>query len=619
MKSTESSQEKPPPTSRPAGHGAGTEPGEAAKPDGIRDTVESIIVAFILAFVFRAFVVEAFVIPTGSMAPGLYGKHGEYRCRACQYSFAYGITDTMRNQRGERVPGLLDQSQGFSVACPNCGWLELKDPQSYVNQAPLGGWNVVAESGDRILVLKWPYDIGGDVLGPKRWDAVVFKDPEDGDTNFIKRLLGLPGEVVEIIDGDLYVAPVSAVDPDIQAALLVPPRSPDQGGSPRERRLDKDQVQRLARFLRIQHKTRIAQESLWMLHYDHDYLPDPKFRSANPQYNPPRWEPQDGGQEGSWDSSTPCIRFKPKDHEIHWLKLAGRPIGDQYGYNNVCRPDGARPDAGSPVGDVRLSFVLFAEGGKASLCLKLRKGNDEFRATLQADGTAILEKPIGSARTEAVPGRESQNTYIPIQAREGAFPPLEPGKPHTIEFENVDYRVSLRMDGDEILATTDADYAPDIPALLAAFDRQEASAPASVEIGAEGTPMELRHVAVYRDVYYQSGRNVALANDSARGASNPLKEYPGWGTTGNPILLRTNPPDYFCCGDNSPQSKDSRLWWEVCPMLRERKGDMAYQQGTVPGDQMIGRAFFVYWPSGLRFSKDTPAVIPNVGRMRIIR
>ncbi len=81
--------------------------------------------------------------------------------------------------------------------------------------------------------------------------------------------------------------------------------------------------------------------------------------------------------------------------------------------------------------------------------------------------------------------------------------------------------------------------------------------------------MELRHVAVYRDVYYQSGRNVVLANDSAHGAvTNALVGYPGWGTTGNPILLRTDPPDYFCCGDNSPQSKDSRLWWEVCPMLR---------------------------------------------------
>ncbi|MFN0195690.1 MAG: signal peptidase I, partial [Planctomycetaceae bacterium] len=39
--------------------------------EGIRETIESVVVAFILAFLFRAFEAEAFVIPTGSMAPPL--------------------------------------------------------------------------------------------------------------------------------------------------------------------------------------------------------------------------------------------------------------------------------------------------------------------------------------------------------------------------------------------------------------------------------------------------------------------------------------------------------------------------------------------------------------------
>ena len=41
----------------------------------VRDTVESIWVAIVLAFVLRAFAFEAFVIPTGSMAPRLMGAH----------------------------------------------------------------------------------------------------------------------------------------------------------------------------------------------------------------------------------------------------------------------------------------------------------------------------------------------------------------------------------------------------------------------------------------------------------------------------------------------------------------------------------------------------------------
>ena len=37
--------------------------------EGIKETLESIIVALLLAFVFRAFVVDAFVVPVGSMPP----------------------------------------------------------------------------------------------------------------------------------------------------------------------------------------------------------------------------------------------------------------------------------------------------------------------------------------------------------------------------------------------------------------------------------------------------------------------------------------------------------------------------------------------------------------------
>src|SRR5882762_4594404 len=53
----------------------------------VKETLESILVAFILAFIFRAFVVEAFVIPTGSMAPTLLGAHMRFRCEDCGYQF----------------------------------------------------------------------------------------------------------------------------------------------------------------------------------------------------------------------------------------------------------------------------------------------------------------------------------------------------------------------------------------------------------------------------------------------------------------------------------------------------------------------------------------------------
>ncbi|MFM7846121.1 MAG: S26 family signal peptidase [Planctomycetota bacterium] len=45
------------------------------QPNVTRETIESVLVAIILALLFRTFIGEAFVIPTGSMAPTLMGNH----------------------------------------------------------------------------------------------------------------------------------------------------------------------------------------------------------------------------------------------------------------------------------------------------------------------------------------------------------------------------------------------------------------------------------------------------------------------------------------------------------------------------------------------------------------
>ena len=75
--------------------------------ESVRETLESIVVAFILAFVFRAFVVEAFIIPTGSMAGTLLGEHGSVTCSDCGYSYAYGL----RTPPSQEMP---------SLRCSNC-------------------------------------------------------------------------------------------------------------------------------------------------------------------------------------------------------------------------------------------------------------------------------------------------------------------------------------------------------------------------------------------------------------------------------------------------------------------------------------------------------------------
>ena len=73
--------------------------------------------------------------------------------------------------------------------------------------------------GDRLFVTKFSYGYSKHSFpfsppmfkgrfmykSPKRGDVVVFKTPVDNRTDYIKRLIGLPGDSVQFIDGDLYL------------------------------------------------------------------------------------------------------------------------------------------------------------------------------------------------------------------------------------------------------------------------------------------------------------------------------------------------------------------------------------------------------------------------------
>ena len=73
--------------------------------------------------------------------------------------------------------------------------------------------------GDRLFVSKYTYGYSKHSFPfspnlfkgrfffkePKRGDVVVFKTPTDNRTDYIKRLIGLPGDIIQFIDGDLYL------------------------------------------------------------------------------------------------------------------------------------------------------------------------------------------------------------------------------------------------------------------------------------------------------------------------------------------------------------------------------------------------------------------------------
>ncbi|MCA9251686.1 MAG: hypothetical protein KDA54_11190 [Phycisphaerales bacterium] len=563
--------------------GAGSQPVANGQPtqETIRETFDSIVIAFILAFVFRAFIIEAFVIPTGSMAATLNGAHGSMICENCGWEFEYGLNDPTNSPRGYAA---FDE-QSLAI-CQNC---RFPNDTRDTNDARRN-----QKSGDRILVFKWPFDIGGELLGPKRWDVVVFKTPSDGTTNFIKRLAGLPNEVLQIIDGDVYVAPTDELSDECRTTL-------DQarhlkylrraGGDPSEiAQLDQEISESMGKALteldkkmHIARKSDLAQKVLWKVAYNHDYPP------KKLEEDQPRWLTVD--DESRWTVGNRTLSYNGVGQPQQRVELFAR-LNGFCAYNTLRRWISRSQDRHHPVSDLRVRFVLDFKEKTGAVRVGLSKRDDLFIGEIAPDGTAkILRSSVKNP---------SETTEV-CSTRIASF---DADRKIEFEFENVDYRVGLSIDGKTVLATNDNQYSPDLATLRQTPPPQ--TVPPFIE--AENTSIELTHVVVDVDQFYISNN-----------ARLPL--VTNWGTQNNPILLRED--EFFMLGDNTAQSKDSRLWnyEDVGPHLVGR-GE-AYQQGTVPRDQLIGRAFFVYWPSGLRtslipFLKDF-GWIPNFGNMRWIR
>jgi signal peptidase I len=223
--------------------------------DGLYSNLEWIITALAGTLVFITFVMQVYRIPTGSMAETLRGNHFKLRCSQCGYRYDYDFL-------GPQVYGYPETylpKQNINVVpemprCPSCGFYEdTGRPVSDPRQSPLNigfqpfytaqgkpALRRAASRGDQIFVLKCIYQF----LDPKRWDVIVFKNPVQPQINYIKRLVALPGETAEIIDGDIYID---------------------------------DEIAR---------KPPHVQEELWMCVYDNDYQP---ARPQEKRFNGHTW------------------------------------------------------------------------------------------------------------------------------------------------------------------------------------------------------------------------------------------------------------------------------------------------------------------------------------------
>ncbi len=466
--------------------------------EGVITLMDWLLVAFILALVFQAFGIQEFQIPTGSMAETLRGDHYRMRCVRCGYPFDTG-SDSLS----------LDLPQ-----CPNCGHL-----QASATIGPL-------VNGDRIFVLKCIYQF----FEPKRWDVVVFKNPINPKDNYIKRLIGLPGENVQIIDGDIYI----------------------DG--------------------RIARKPFNIQHELWMPVYLQSYQPPVEVRSVEDpdNRNRPRWRQPFVNETGSlwrFDADRPS-RFvlDEPDGTLHTLVFdTSNPINFRtiYGYN----------DSGSfstmPIcSDLMIRFQVRANDVKSSVGAALEKYGVLYAAKVELHGAMSFLK-FENGRW--------------VELRRTLTDGIMPGVFESFEFANVDRRLVLRWG--EKRFTYDLTGDKDMEGVI------EQVTPPEVKVFGSGG-LDIRNTGLYRDIYYMdSGIRATLADS---------------------FQLRAD--EFFVCGDNSPNSLDSRLW------VVEGQGNFGirYRKGIVPRDYMMGKAVIIYWSQAFRPRPDMLPLVPNFNAIKVI-
>jgi len=387
-------------------------------PEGIRrQTIEFLIILGIGILLLRTFAAEAYVVPTGSMAPTLLGYHKEMTCSNCRFPFVLGMDDEGRIGR---------------PVCPNCG----KDG--------LGDLPAVECNGDRLLVQKFLFD----VRRPRRWEVAVFQSPSEPDQAYVKRVVGLPGETIQVFDGDVYI----------------------DG--------------------KIARKSLSEQRAMRLLVFDNDYVPDDANRF-------PRWRfrVEKKGRIGAsgWkaegtgfhhDAHFPVKTSPIAPDPIDWLEYRHYdPDRSKFGpIRDFCPYNGGDVRGDNLVRDLMIEADVSARPDLKSLLIRLDHGADHFLVTIPVDDQGRLEV--------------LRNGHVlDLTRTRGGLKSSAPDSPRfqRLEVSTIDRRLTVALDDVPLFDPVD-------------FERNKAvdyGMPGSpLGLGVPGGSVEVRRVRVYRDLYY---------------------------------------------------------------------------------------------------------------------
>lgn len=560
-----------------------------------RETIESVIVAVILAFLFRAFVAEAFVIPTGSMAPTLQGRHMDVVCPQCGHQYRTGAS-VENNELGP------PRGEVTRTRCPICRYAMGLSKDHDANHKSF--------NGDRILVSKFAYQL----VQPQRWDVIVFKYPGEAKVNYIKRLIGLPGETIRIRHGDIFVLDRATANESFNPQRFsIARKSPDK----------------VLAMLQLVDDTRYVGQRLRDAQWPSRWRPEPIMKQAEP------WRPADQGEgfvvaAGAGDSWLRYRHLIPRaddwyrigKHEpLQLASYQGQLVTDYYAYNDSYSQLESS-DAGGEcwVGDLAIECEVAVRSHQGEVLLDLVEGGTHFRCGIEvATGKAMLSL-VGSK--SKVWDSEASRFGSPA----GATGIRGPGT-YRLRFANVDDQLFLWVNEQvvEFNAPTTFKSPADVTPWWSEADPGDLS---PVGVGARQAELRVVRLRVLRDVYYRAVEPIEPYRNSEYDRQRVGYEFDIPEVLANPhawsqtrlfaarrsVTFGLAADQYFPLGDNSPESRDARVWSE------KRSGsEELVPPPYVSRDLLIGKALLIYWPHAWRAGSDWLPIVPNFQRMGMIR